>query len=199
MLLTTVQTPCNLILGSGSPRRRDLMEAMGLSFEVRSADIEETFPPSLKGHQITDYLARAKSQALWAQCRETDLVLTSDTIVWFEETVLEKPQGIEEARQTLTRLSGNWHEVITSVSFRQGDSERVVHEITEVKFAPLDAALIDAYFKNGHPLDKAGAYGIQEWIGLTAVEGIRGSYTNVVGLPTHLVYKTLREMGFPLL
>ena len=199
MALSTVQTPCNLILGSGSPRRRDLLEAMGLSFQVRTADIEETYDPALKGHQITDYLALAKSKALRSQCRASDLVLTADTIVWFEGAVMEKPGGIEQARQTLTRLSGNRHEVITSVCLRQGDSKRLVHEVTEVKFAPLDEGMVNAYFKKGHPLDKAGAYGIQEWIGLTAVEGIRGSYTNVVGLPTQLVYKTLRDMGFPLL
>lgn len=198
MVLDAVKTPCNLILGSGSPRRRDLLEAMGLSFQVRTADIVETYDASLKGHQITDYLALAKSEALRAQGRDRDLVLTADTIVWFDGAVMEKPGEIEQARQTLKRLSGNRHEVITSVCFRQGDSKQVVHEVTEVQFAPLDEGMINAYFKKGHPLDKAGSYGIQEWIGLTAVVGIRGSYTNVVGLPTQLVYKTLRDMGFPL-
>jgi septum formation protein len=199
MELQTVLPSSNLILGSGSPRRRALLEAMGLAFEVRTADLEETYPETLEGHQITDYLALAKSEALRPKCRQGDLVLTADTIVWFDGAVMEKPTGIEQARETLLRLSGNKHEVITSVCFRQEEASRLIHAITEVEFAPLEPGMIEAYFKMGNPLDKAGAYGIQEWIGLTAVAGIRGSYTNVVGLPTQLVYKTLRDMGFPLL
>ncbi|MEJ2584920.1 MAG: Maf family nucleotide pyrophosphatase [Robiginitalea sp.] len=191
--------PFKLVLGSGSPRRRALLEAMGLSFRVCTSDIEESYPPSLKGPEITDYLCLQKSEALLPQTGTADLLLTADTIVWYEGAVMEKPAGIEEARETLMRLSGNWHQVITSVCFRQVAVKKVLNAVTEVKFAPLDAAMVEAYFKKGHPLDKAGAYGIQEWIGLTAIEGIRGSYTNVVGLPTQLVYKTLRDMGFPLL
>ena len=199
MELRTVPPSSNLILGSGSPRRRMLLEAMGLTFEVRTADLEETYPKTLKGHQITNYLALAKSEALRPQCQKGDLVLTADTIVWFDGAVMEKPTGVEQARETLLRLSGNKHEVITSVCFRQEGASRLIHSVTEVDFALLEPGMIEAYFQKGHPLDKAGAYGIQEWIGLTAVSGIRGSYTNVVGLPTQLVYKTLRDMGFPVL
>lgn len=196
-------SPCfntsgRLILGSGSPRRKALMKAMGLSFQVQTAEIEETYPEALKGHQITDYLAIRKSEALRPHTKAGDLVLTADTIVWFEGSVMEKPVEIRQARETLKQLSGKRHEVITSVCFRQAGTKRVLHAVTEVKFAPLDEGMITAYFKKGHPLDKAGAYGIQEWIGLTAVEEIRGSYTNVVGLPTQLVYKILKEMKFPL-
>jgi septum formation protein len=174
------------------------MKAMGLSFQVQTAEIEETYPEALKGHQITDYLAIRKSEALRPHTKAGDLVLTADTIVWFEGRVMEKPVEIRQARETLKQLSGKRHEVITSVCFRQAGAKRVLHAVTEVKFAPLDEGMITAYFKKGHPLDKAGAYGIQEWIGLTAVEEIRGSYTNVVGLPTQLVYKILKEMKFPL-
>lgn len=198
MALKTLSTPCNLILGSGSPRRRALLEAMGLSFEIRTADLHETYPPSLRGSEITEYLALAKSEALEVETRPTDLVLTADTIVWFEGAVMEKPENMDEARETLLHLSGNTHEVITSVCFRQGPDRKVVSALTEVRFAPVDSRMVAAYFRHGNPLDKAGAYGVQEWIGLTAVEGIRGSYTNVVGLPTQLVYKTLRDMGFPI-
>lgn len=197
MAAPSFQPSGKLILGSGSPRRRELLEAMGLSFEVRTAGLEETYPQTLKGHQITDYLALRKSEALRPVTGSGDLVLTADTIVWFEGTVMEKPAGVREARETLMVLSGKSHEVITSVCFRQAAAKKVVHAVTQVKFAPLDEAMISDYFKKGHPLDKAGAYGIQEWIGLTAVEEIRGSYTNVVGLPTQIVYKTLRAMGFP--
>ena len=199
MELQTLRSPCDLILGSGSPRRSELLEALGLSFKVLTADIEETYPAALKGRQITDYLALAKSEALRSQTGSGDLTLTADTIVWFDGAVMERPAGIEQARETLLRLSGNRHQVITSVCFRQAEAKRVVHAVTEVQFAPLDPGMVEAYFKKGHPLDKAGAYGIQEWIGLVAVEEIRGSYTNVVGLPTQLVYKTLRDMGFPFL
>lgn len=197
MAAPAFDTSGKLILGSGSPRRKALLAAMGLSFEVRTTEMEETYPETLKGHQITDYLALGKSEALRPVTRAGDLVLTADTIVWFRGAVMEKPAGIRQARETLMQLSGKRHEVITSVCFRQAEAINVVHAVTEVKFAPLDESMIAAYFKKGHPLDKAGAYGIQEWIGLTAVEEIRGSYTNVVGLPTQLVYKTLRDMGFP--
>ena len=192
------KTPQKLILGSGSPRRKGLLEQLGLSFEVHTADIAETYPPDLTGHQITDYLAVRKAEALESHTAAGGLVLTADTIVWYDGKVMEKPHSKPEARATLQRLSGQWHEVITSVCFRQRGRQHLIHAVTRVKFATLDRAMIETYFKRGNPLDKAGAYGIQEWIGLAAVEEIRGSYTNVVGLPTHLVYKTLRDMGFPL-
>lgn len=187
-----------LILGSASPRRKALLEAMGIPFEVRSADIEESYPSGLQGHEITDYLALAKARALGLSGEETTLVLTADTIVWFGGRVMEKPSDTAQARATLEQLSGAWHEVITSVCFSQGPTRNLVHAITRVKFAPLEAQMISSYLQKGHPLDKAGAYGIQEWIGLVGIEEVRGSYTNVVGLPTELVYKTLRAMGFPL-
>lgn len=187
-----------LILGSASPRRQALLQAMGLDFEVRTADIEETYPQGLQGHEITDYLALEKACALGPFGEETTVVLTADTIVWYRGRVMEKPSDTARARATLESLSGAWHEVITSVCFSQGQTRNLVHATTRVKFAPLDQEMVSTYLRKGHPLDKAGAYGIQEWIGLVGIEEIRGSYTNVVGLPTELVYKTLRAMGFPL-
>ncbi len=186
-----------LILGSASPRRKDLLRSMGLEFEVRTADIEESYPQGLQGHEITDYLALEKARALGLHGEETTVVLTADTIVWYGGKVMEKPADIARARATLQSLSGAWHEVITSVCFSRGQSRNLAHAITRVKFANLDPEMISTYLQRGHPLDKAGAYGIQEWIGLVGIEEIRGSYTNVVGLPTELVYKTLRAMGFP--
>jgi septum formation protein len=123
------------------------------------------------------------------------VLLTSDTIVWHRDRVLEKPADRREAIETLGRLSGDWHEVITSVCFSTAETRLVRHEVTRVKFAALEPSLIETYMRLGNPLDKAGAYGIQEWIGLVGVEAIEGSYTNVVGLPTRLVYETLRELG----
>ena len=123
------------------------------------------------------------------------VLLTADTIVWQHGKVLGKPLNKQEAVQTLKALSGAWHEVITSVCFATASSRQIRHEVTRVRFATLEPSLIEAYMQLGEPLDKAGAYGIQEWIGLVGIEAIEGSYTNVVGLPTRLVYETLRDMG----
>jgi len=183
-----------LILGSASPRRKALLEAMGLSLEVRPALMEETYPIDLVGHQITDYLSEQKAKLLQPGLEAGSLLITADTIVWHENEVLEKPAQIHEARRTLSRLSGKWHKVITSVCFTGMGIQRTVHSITEVKFAALSHEMIETYLSDGQPLDKAGAYGIQEWIGLVGVEDIKGSYTNVVGLPTQLVYTTLQEL-----
>jgi septum formation protein len=184
-----------VILGSASPRRKSLLQGMGIPFEVVPAGIEEVYPHHLQGHQITDYLALEKARSLKALLEPGTVVLTADTIVWFRGTVLEKPGGPAQAVQALKTLSGQWHEVITSVCFSTSAREVVTHAITAVKFAELSDQMIEAYVGSGQALDKAGAYGIQEWIGLVGVEGIKGSYTNVVGLPTQLVYKTLRDMA----
>lgn len=184
-----------LILGSASPRRKALLEAMGFEFEVRSPEIQEHYPSDLKGHHITDYLAVHKAKALEEYLDSETLLLTADTIVWFNGTVLEKPNGLDQAFRTLRQLSGHWHEVITSVCFKAKGLQKVKHACTKVKFSNLTEEDIKTYLKKGHPLDKAGSYGIQEWIGLIGVEYIRGSYTNVVGLPTQLVYKTLMDMA----
>lgn len=196
--LTDMQ-PAHLILGSASPRRKALLEAMGFSFEVRTQASEESYPNNLIHYEITDYLSQLKALHLSHFLRPGTVLLTADTIVWHQGKVLEKPADQEEAKATLGRLSGDWHEVITSVCFTTPETRVVRHDVTRVKFAPLDASLIETYMRLGHPLDKAGAYGIQEWIGLVGIEAIEGSYTNVVGLPTRLVYETLRELGKPLI
>ena len=187
--------PARLILGSASPRRKALLEAMGFSFEVRTQDGEEEYPSNLKHCEITNYLSLLKASHLKSFLRPESVLLTADTIVWQHGRVLGKPGSEEEAMATLNQLSGAWHEVITSVCFTTLAAQRVRHEVTRVKFGSLEPSMIAAYLRLGHPLDKAGAYGIQEWIGLVGVEAIEGSYTNVVGLPTRLVYETLREMG----
>ncbi len=186
--------PPRLILGSTSPRRQALLREMGLRFECRTPDSDETYPEDLTDYHITDYLCVSKADSLHSAIGPGTLLLCADTIVWSDGRVLEKPRDLDEARTTLRQLSGRSHQVITSVCFRSLKEERVLHEITEVEFAGLEPDLIEYYLQNGHPLDKAGAYGIQEWIGLVGVNRIRGSYTNVVGLPTRLVYKTLRDM-----
>ncbi|MDM9632184.1 Maf family nucleotide pyrophosphatase [Robiginitalea aurantiaca] len=184
-----------LILGSASPRRKSLLKSIGFAFDVVTADIEEVFPMHLEREKITDYLAIQKAWALKRHLDSDTLILTADTIVWFDGAVMEKPGHREEAERTLKALSGNWHEVITSVCFTTEKTQFLKHAITRVKFAPLTDQMIQTYIGSGQPMDKAGAYGIQEWIGLVGVERIDGSYTNVVGLPTQLVYKTLSTMA----
>lgn len=187
--------PEHLILGSASPRRSALLREMGLKFQVRTQASDESYPQELKAREIPEYLSVVKARALTPSLSEGEVLLTADTIVWQDASVLEKPATPREASEVLGRLSGRWHDVITSVCFTAlGEKPRVVSERTEVKFADLDPGMIRRYLEVGHPLDKAGAYGIQEWIGLVGIEAIRGSYTNVVGLPTQLVYKTLRDI-----
>lgn len=183
-----------IILGSGSPRRKLLLESMGLNIEVIPADVEEVYPLDLEYYQIPEYLARKKAETLKHLLEPDTLILTADTIVWFRTKVMEKPSSTREAFDTLRELSGQQHEVITSVCFTIPGRQVVKHAITQVQFAELSDQMITQYIHTGQAMDKAGAYGIQDWIGLVGVERISGSYTNVVGLPTELVYKTLRTM-----
>ncbi|MGB5508835.1 Maf family nucleotide pyrophosphatase [Robiginitalea sp.] len=184
-----------IILGSGSPRRKFLLESMGMSVEVIRSDVQEVYPQTLEHHHISDYLARQKAESLKNYVKPGTILLTADTIVWFGGKVMEKPSNTQEALDTLRALSGQQHEVITSVCFSTPGQQVIKHSTTQVKFAPLTDQMIQHYVDSGQAMDKAGAYGIQEWIGLVGVESISGSYTNVVGLPTELVYKTLRALA----
>lgn len=187
--------PFKLILGSASPRRKELLLALGYNFEIQTQAGEEDYPPSLRHHEITDYLAIKKARELTSGLSASELLLTADTIVWQDQSVLGKPKNLDEARDTLIQLSGKWHEVITSVCFTTPTFSKVYHEVTRVQFGVLTLSVINNYLESGNPLDKAGAYGIQEWIGLVGVTSIEGSYTNVVGLPTALVYNTLQNLA----
>lgn len=184
-----------IILGSGSPRRKFLLESMGLSVEVIQSDVHEVYPQNLGHYHISDFLALQKAGSLKDYVKPGILLITADTIVWHNSGVMEKPTDAQEALNTLQALSGAEHEVITSVCFTTTGQQIVKHSITRVKFAPLTEQMIEHYIDSGQAMDKAGAYGIQDWIGLVGVEGIAGSYTNVVGLPTELVYKTLRDLA----
>lgn len=186
----------NLILGSGSPRRKELLTSLGFTFEIRHAVGEETYPEDFANHNITDYLCQQKASELRHDLKPEDLLITADTIVWHQNRLLGKPQNQEQAVQSLNALSNSWHEVITSVCFTSVYDQITRHEITRVKFGELAPEMIQLYLKKGNPMDKAGAYGIQEWIGLVGITEIEGSYTNVVGLPTALVYRQLQELGF---
>ncbi len=183
-----------IILASGSPRRYQFFKDLGLPFEVRLKEVEEIYPSKLKGAEISDYLAKLKASPQQENLEEKEILITSDTVVWYNNESLAKAKDEEEAYEMLKKLSGDWHQVITSVCFTTNNKQTVVNHTTKVKFKKLSDNEIWYYINNYKPFDKAGAYGIQEWIGLIAIEEIQGSYTNVVGLPTQLVYKTLLEI-----
>ena len=184
-----------ILLASASPRRQEYLSALGVPFEVVKNRVEETYPEHLEGGGISDYLARLKAHALKDHLQVRDILITADTVVWYDGISLAKPDSVEDAVLMLETLSGNWHEVITSVCFTTSQEQKVINCTTRVKFSTLEPEEIRYYARQFTPLDKAGAYGIQEWLGMIGIEEIRGSYPNVVGLPTHIVYKTLMAMA----
>lgn len=183
-----------ILLGSQSPRRKELLKGLGIPFECRSIDVEETYPSHLQAEEIPLFLSQLKAQAYLPKLDKDTLLITADTIVWHNGKVFGKPHSIEEARRMLHALSGQTHQVITGVSLTQHDSQRSFHTCTEVRFATLEEDEINFYIDRFNPMDKAGAYGIQEWIGYIGVEHINGSYFNVMGLPIQRLYKELKAM-----
>jgi septum formation protein len=183
-----------IILASGSPRRQQFLKDMNLDFEIRLKEIEEIYPDNLQGVEITNYLAILKSQAFEGELEVNDILITSDTIVWLNGKALGKPKDYDDAVQILKSLSNATHEVITSVCFKTINKTETLFDVTKVTFNTLTESEIRYYLDNYKPFDKAGAYGIQDWIGLVGISKIEGSYTNVVGLPTHLVYEYLNKI-----
>lgn len=184
----------HIILASASPRRRQLLSGLGIDFEVRIlAGIDESYPDHLQGEAIAAYISKAKAEAYRATLAPNDLVITADTIVSVDGNVLGKPANEAEAHQMLQLLSGRTHEVVTGVTLMTKSQQQTFTATTSVTFAPLTEAEITHYVTHYRPLDKAGAYGIQEWIGMIAVESIQGSYFNVMGLPVQRLYKALRD------
>ena len=184
----------NVILASGSPRRQNFFKELGLDFEIRLKPVKEEYPPTLRHFEITNYLAQLKSLPFEGELKDNDILITSDTIVWHNDNALGKPRNPEEAFSMIQSLSGNTHEVITSVCIKTKDFQKTVYGTTKVTIKALSKEEIDYYIETFNPYDKAGAYGIQEWFGYIAVTHIEGSYFNVMGLPTHLVYKTLNSI-----
>lgn len=176
-----------IILASGSPRRQQFFKDLGLDFEIRLREIDEVYPEDLQSHEITNYLAELKGKA-FMDLASDELLITSDTIVWHKNQALGKPKDAEDAFEMLKKLSDSTHQVITSVSFKTIEKTVTLHDYTEVTFTELTDEMIQFYITNFKPFDKAGSYGIQDWIGLIGVKSINGSYTNVMGLPTHLVF-----------
>lgn len=183
-----------IILGSGSPRRKMFLEELGLDFEVRPKSVKEVYPEELQGQEISEYLAKLKATPFMEELEPNQIVITSDTVVWHNKTSLAKASDKAEAFEMIRTLSGDWHEVITSVCFTTKDAQKTVSGVTRVKLKDFLDDEINYYIDTCQPFDKAGAYGIQEWIGMIGITEIQGSYTNVVGLPTDLVYKTLMEL-----
>jgi septum formation protein len=178
----------SLILASGSPRRQQFFKDLDLDFEIRLKEIEEVYPPELKGEAITNYLAQLKASAFEGELKENEILITSDTIVWHNNNALGKPKDKEDAFAILKSLSNTTHEVITSVCFKTKEKSEIISEITRVTFSTLSDEAISYYLDHYKPYDKAGAYGIQEWIGFIGVAKIEGSYTNVMGMPTDKVF-----------
>jgi septum formation protein len=184
-----------IILASGSPRRQQFFKDLDLDFEIRLKEIEEIFPDHLKAHEITYYLATLKANAFEDELSESEILITSDTIVWHKNKAMGKPKDYDDAFQILKTLSNETHEVITSVCFKTKKNSTVFHEITKVTFSILSDESIHYYLKNYKPFDKAGAYGIQEWIGFIGVSKIEGSYANVMGMPTDKVFNYLMNLN----
>lgn len=182
-----------IILASGSPRRQQFFKEFDFDFEIRLKEIEEIYPETLQAEEITNYLAKLKAQAFDGELNKKELLVTSDTIVWLNGKALGKPKDYDDAFQILKSLSNETHEVITSVCFKTKDTIDTIFDTTKVTFNTLSDDSIRYYLDKYKPFDKAGAYGIQEWIGLIGISKIEGSYTNVVGLPTEKVYSYLTQ------
>jgi septum formation protein len=184
-----------LYLASQSPRRRALLKELGFSVKiVKAPDIDEIFPPELKGSDIPVYLSKLKANAYTDDLPENAILVTADTIVWLNNEVLNKPANAEEAIVMLSKLSGTMHQVFTGVSLKYKNRFTSFYDETDVYFRHLDLEEIKFYVDKYQPFDKAGAYGVQEWIGFTGVESIKGSYFNVMGLPTHKLYTEILQL-----
>ena len=179
-----------LILASRSSRRKQLLEKVGFSFLVHHIDIKESFPATIPVSDIAEFLAKKKNN-MYKKIFQNDIILTADTMVIYDEQVLGKPKNFVEAKESLLTLSNNIHEVFTGVCI--SNKEKNIHftSKTQVKFCTITHKEVDFYLSNYQPYDKAGSYGIQEWIGLIGIEWIKGSYYNVMGLPIDKVYKVL--------
>ena len=187
----------NIILGSGSSRRKELLGMTGINFSVMSIPIDESFPDSLQGTEISEHIVKNKSNAFNKLIKENEIIITADTLVWFENRCLGKPKDKKEAKYMLKLFAGKSHDVITSVGFLTLSNFKVLTESTTVIYKSLTDSEIEYYVENVNPIDKAGSYGIQDWIGMIGVEHVNGSYTSVLGLPvpqtTDQIIKIINE------
>lgn len=184
-----------VVLASQSPRRKQLLEQAGIPFTVKVADTAETFPPGMDIPDIPVYIARQKAAAVKDLCRSGDIIITADTVVVLDDTIIGKPKDRQDAINILSRLGGREHRVITGVIIQQGDKEVAFSKTTSVHFKPLTQAQIIFYVDHYQPFDKAGAYAIQEWIGAVGIDSINGCFYNVMGLPVSRVVEELAAFG----
>jgi septum formation protein len=183
-----------LVVASASPRRKWLVEELGIPFSVQPKNVDEVYPATLKREEIPVFLSKLKADAFAETELQGKIVLTADTIVWLGDSELQKPKDLEDAKRMIGLLSGTSHEVYTAFTVRTSEKTISDFDRTEVHFRELTEEEIDYYVQKYKPLDKAGAYGIQEWIGYIGIEKIEGCYFNVMGLPLRKVYKTLRQL-----
>lgn len=182
-----------IVLASNSPRRKELLQRMGVNFKVRTLfGIDESYPDSLRGEDIVCYISRNKAKAYQSSMAPNELLITADTIVYVDGEVMGKPKNAEQAKEMLHKLSGKTHQVITGVTIVTAKRTENFGVTSQVKFTNITDEEINFYVDNYLPFDKAGAYGIQEWMGIVAVEEIKGSYFNVVGLPVQRLYQKLK-------
>ena len=185
--------PFQIVLGSQSPRRRELLSLMNIDFRVEVQEVEESYPENLTPVEIATHIASKKAKA-FKGLSANELLITADTIVAQHHYILGKPTDAAHAKEMIQQLAGNMHEVITAVAFQYQSQLITFHDCTKVYMNPLSESEINHYIENYKPYDKAGAYGIQEWIGLVAIQKIEGSYTNVMGLPTEKLYQELQKI-----
>lgn len=189
-----VVNKCKIVLASNSPRRKELLGGLGVDFEVRTlSGIDESYPDTLRGEDIPKYISGKKAAAYQEKMNDDEMIITADTIVYDDEEVLGKPKDADDAKRMLRQLSGHAHEVITGVSIVTKQKTVQFASTSKVYFADLTDEEIDYYITNYKPFDKAGAYGIQEWIGFVGVTRIEGSYFNVMGLPIQKLYTELKQ------
>lgn len=193
IMITDILNNHRIILASRSPRRQQLLRQLGIRFDVVIRDFDESYPETLSGKEIAEYIAGNKASSFRNELTGSEIIITADTIVWCNNKVLGKPVDLEDAVRILKAISGNTHEVITGVSIVSKKKETCFSEVTRVTFEKMTEEEVRYYAEKFKPYDKAGAYGIQEWIGLAACSRIEGSYFNVVGLPVHRLYAELKR------
>ena len=186
----------NIILASNSPRRKELLAGLGVKFDVRLIDdIDETYPGDIESHDVAEYIAKKKADAYKQSIASNELIITADTIVILDDEIFGKPLNADDAYNMLQKLSGRTHQVITGVCLLTKTEQRVFRVTTDVTFKELEMEEIKYYVDNYKPFDKAGAYGIQEWIGYIGVTSLNGSYFNVVGFPVQRIYTELQKLA----
>ena len=183
-----------IILASNSPRRRELLSGLDINYIVKTLpDVDESYPDHLVKEEIPLYIAKAKSQSYRSMMKDNNLLITADTVVWLNGKVYGKPQNEDDAKEMLRTLSGQTHEVLTAVCITDKQKENAFCAVSKVRFAELDEEEIEYYIRKYKPYDKAGSYGVQEWIGYIGVESLEGSFYNVMGLPVRMLYKALKD------